>query len=120
MESITVSETTSSDRSSNAIYHRRHVRVSCIGCGASGLLFAYKIQRSFDDFTLTILEKDKGITGTWFENEYPGQDSPKTWSDVFTNDAQLCVRLGCPDLHLHYSRFRMTLAIASLDGSDVV
>lgn len=93
---ITVSETTSSDRSSNAIYHRRHVRIICIGGGASGLLFAYKIQRSFDDFTLTVFEKNEGITGTWFENKYPGQDSLKVGSDVFTDDVQLCLRLSCP------------------------
>ena len=54
------------------IYHRRHIRIICIGAGASGLLFAYKLQKSFDNFTLKIYEKNAGIGGAWFENRYPG------------------------------------------------
>ena len=54
------------------IYHRRHIRIICIGAGASGLLFAYKLQKSFDNFSLKIYEKNAGIGGTWFENKYPG------------------------------------------------
>ena len=56
----------------NLIYHRRYIRIICIGAGASGLLFAYKLQKSFDNFSLKIYEKNAGIGGTWFENKYPG------------------------------------------------
>ncbi|KAL3462618.1 hypothetical protein BJX64DRAFT_276962 [Aspergillus heterothallicus] len=67
------------------IHTERHVRIICIGAGASGLLFAYKLQRSFKNFSLIIYEKNPEIAGTWFENRYPGCacDVPShnyTWS----------------------------------------
>ncbi|KAL4951856.1 hypothetical protein BDW69DRAFT_201141 [Aspergillus filifer] len=67
------------------IHTERHVRIICIGAGASGLLFAYKLQRSFSNFSLVIYEKNEEIAGTWFENRYPGCacDVPShnyTWS----------------------------------------
>ena len=67
------------------IHQERHVKIICVGAGASGLLFAYKIQRHFDNFTLTIYEKNSAVSGTWFENRYPGCacDVPShnyTWS----------------------------------------
>lgn len=37
-----------------AIHKERHIRIICIGAGASGLLFAYKLQRSFQNFELTV------------------------------------------------------------------
>jgi cation diffusion facilitator CzcD-associated flavoprotein CzcO len=43
-----------------------------VGAGASGLLLAYKIQRHFGDFELKIFEKNPEVSGTWFENRYPG------------------------------------------------
>jgi cation diffusion facilitator CzcD-associated flavoprotein CzcO len=54
------------------IHTERHIRIICIGAGASGLLFAYKLQRSFKNFSLVIYEKNPEIAGTWFENRYPG------------------------------------------------
>ncbi|KAI9812936.1 MAG: hypothetical protein M1827_004454 [Pycnora praestabilis] len=54
------------------VHTERPVRVICIGAGASGLCFAYKIQRSFDNFTLTVYEKNEEVSGTWWENKYPG------------------------------------------------
>lgn len=44
----------------------------CVGAGASGLLVAYKLQRHFDDFDLKIFEKNPEVSGTWYENRYPG------------------------------------------------
>lgn len=41
----------------DAIHHERPIRVICIGAGASGLLLAYKLQRSFHNFTLTVNKK---------------------------------------------------------------
>ena len=48
------------------------MRIACIGAGASGLCFAYKLQRSFDNFALTIYEKNSEVGGVWVENRYPG------------------------------------------------
>ncbi|GAB7356238.1 hypothetical protein MBLNU459_g7055t1 [Dothideomycetes sp. NU459] len=64
---------------------KRKLKIICVGAGASGLLLAYKIQRHFDDFELIVYEKNTDISGTWFENRYPGCacDVPShcyTWS----------------------------------------
>jgi cation diffusion facilitator CzcD-associated flavoprotein CzcO len=58
--------------SDNPIHQQRSLKVICIGAGASGLLIAYKLQRSFEDFDLTVYEKNEDVGGTWFENKYPG------------------------------------------------
>ena len=55
-----------------AIHTERHMRIICIGAGPSGLCFAYKLQRSFTNFSLAVYEKNVGVSGTWFENTYPG------------------------------------------------
>lgn len=54
------------------IHTERHVKVICIGAGASGLLMAYKLDRHFQNFDLTVYEKNIDVSGTWFENRYPG------------------------------------------------
>jgi len=54
------------------IHANRHLRVICIGAGASGLYLAYKLRKDFTDFTLDLFEKNADIGGTWFENRYPG------------------------------------------------
>lgn len=56
----------------NPIHTERHIRVIVVGTGPSGLLFAYKLQRSFTNFSLTLYDKNPEISGTWFENRYPG------------------------------------------------
>ncbi|KAF5316157.1 hypothetical protein D9619_006298 [Psilocybe cf. subviscida] len=56
----------------NPIHHARHLKVICIGAGASGLLLAYKMQRSFENFELVIYDKNDAVSGTWYENKYPG------------------------------------------------
>ena len=43
---------------SHAIHTERPIRLICIGAGASGLCLAYKIQRSFRTFTLTVLNSN--------------------------------------------------------------
>ncbi|KAG8159088.1 hypothetical protein KVR01_010749 [Diaporthe batatas] len=55
-----------------AIYNERYVKVICVGAGASGLCLAYKLQKCFRNYSLTIYEKNHGVGGTWFENRYPG------------------------------------------------
>ncbi|PGH26446.1 hypothetical protein AJ80_01944 [Polytolypa hystricis UAMH7299] len=72
-------------RLNKPIHSERHVRVICIGAGASGLLFAYKMQKHFSNYNLTIYEKNLEVSGTWYENKYPGCgcDVPShayTWS----------------------------------------
>ncbi|KAL8851131.1 MAG: hypothetical protein Q9221_003934 [Calogaya cf. arnoldii] len=57
---------------SEAIHTERPISIVCIGAGASGLLLAYKLQRSFGQFELTVFEKNNGVSGTWLENRYPG------------------------------------------------
>ena len=54
------------------IHSERHIRVICIGAGASGLLMAYKLQKHFSNFTLQVYEKNPEVAGTWYENKYPG------------------------------------------------
>ncbi|KAG8533343.1 uncharacterized protein KY384_002126 [Bacidia gigantensis] len=51
---------------------RRRVRIIVVGAGPSGLLFAYKVQQSFSDLSLTIYEKSPEVSGTWYANSYPG------------------------------------------------
>lgn len=81
---------------------KRDLRVIGIGAGASGLLLAYKIQRHFDNFSLTIYEKNTEPSGTWFENRYPGcacdvpahcytwSFEPKTdWSSTYASSTEI-------------------------------
>ena len=57
------------------VHSPRHVRIICIGAGAAGLCFAYKLQRSFEKYTLTLYDKNDGVGGVWYENTYPGSVS---------------------------------------------
>jgi len=59
-------------RLAGPIHTERHVKVICVGAGASGLLMAYKLQRHFTNFSLTVYEKNPAVAGTWYENRYPG------------------------------------------------
>lgn len=54
------------------IHNERPVKIIGAGAGAAGLLFAYKLQRSFENVELTIYEKNEDVSGTWLENKYPG------------------------------------------------
>ena len=54
------------------IHTSKTIRVVTVGAGASGLIFAYKLQRSFEDFELVLYEKNDDVGGTWLENKYPG------------------------------------------------
>lgn len=65
-------ELDASRRLVNPIHAERHVRVICVGAGASGLLMAYKLQKHFENFSLQLYEKNPEVSGTWYENKYPG------------------------------------------------
>ena len=54
------------------IHTERHIRIIVVGAGPSGLLLAYKLQRSFRNLSLTLYDKNPEVSGTWFENRYPG------------------------------------------------
>ncbi len=41
-----------------------------IGCGQSGLLAGIRLQEA--GIPYTIIEKNAGVGGTWYENTYPG------------------------------------------------
>jgi ribulose 1,5-bisphosphate synthetase/thiazole synthase len=55
----------SKPRHNMPLHSERPMRVICIGAGASGLCFAYKLQRSFTNFSLTVYEKNAEVSGTW-------------------------------------------------------
>lgn len=89
-------------RITRPVHAERHVRVICVGAGASGLLLAYKLQRHFSNFSLTVYEKNPEVSGTWFENRYPGcacdvpahnytwSFEPKLdWSAVYASSKQI-------------------------------
>ncbi len=61
------------------IHDERPLKIICAGAGASGLLFAYKLQRSFNNFELIIYEKNEDIGGTWLENKFPGYGFTRLW-----------------------------------------
>ncbi len=49
---------------------RAEFPVVVIGCGQSGLLAAIRLQQA--GIPYTVLEKNAGVGGTWWENTYPG------------------------------------------------
>lgn len=58
---------------SQPIYEpQRALKVLVVGAGASGLLVAYKLQRHFGRIDIKVFEKNPAVSGTWFENTYPG------------------------------------------------
>lgn len=53
----------SHQRLGGPIHQKRPMRIICVGAGASGLCFAYKLQRSFTNFSLTVYEKNAEVSG---------------------------------------------------------
>lgn len=49
---------------------REGFHVVVVGCGMSGLLAAIRLQQA--GISYTVIEKNPGIGGTWYENRYPG------------------------------------------------
>jgi hypothetical protein len=51
----------------------RRLKVIVAGAGASALSFAHEVETgALQNIDLQILEKNSGLGGTWFENQYPG------------------------------------------------
>lgn len=49
---------------------KRAFHVLVIGCGMSGLLAAMRLEEA--GISYTVIEKNAGVGGTWYENTYPG------------------------------------------------
>ncbi|KAK8166410.1 FAD/NAD(P)-binding domain-containing protein [Phyllosticta citrichinensis] len=97
------------------IHHERRIRVICIGAGASGLLFAYKLQRSFRNFSLTVYDKNADVSGTWTENRYPGCacDIPAhsyTYT-FFPNPSYTHSYSGSEEIRKYFQRFASTYGL---------
>ncbi|KAF9565886.1 FAD/NAD(P)-binding domain-containing protein [Agrocybe pediades] len=106
---VSAPRSSSDERLRKPIHNERLARIICIGAGASGLLLAYKLQRSFENYELTIYEKNDAISGTWYENKYPGCscDIPAhtyTWS-FDPNPNWSSVYAGSDEIHSYFNRF---------------
>ena len=79
---------------------KRDFRVLVIGCGMSGLLAAMRLEEA--GIPYTVIEKNAGVGGTWYENTYPGcrvdvgnhfycySFEPSTeWSEFFAQQPEL-------------------------------
>ncbi|KAF9565887.1 FAD/NAD(P)-binding domain-containing protein [Agrocybe pediades] len=93
-------------RLSRPIYDARRLKVIVIGAGCSGLLIAYKLQRSFENFELVLYDKNEDLGGTWLENKYPGVacDVPAhtyTWS-FEPKDDWSSVYAGAKEIHGYF------------------
>jgi cation diffusion facilitator CzcD-associated flavoprotein CzcO len=55
-----------------AIDAKRPLRVICIGAGISGIITAIRFPQRIPNLDLQIYEKNADISGTWYENKYPG------------------------------------------------
>ncbi|KAK7549272.1 FAD/NAD(P)-binding domain-containing protein [Phyllosticta citricarpa] len=99
----------------NPIYHERPIRVICIGAGASGLLFAYKLQRSFRNFSLTVYDKNADVSGTWTENRYPGcacdVPSHSYAYTFFPNPNYTHSYSGSEEIRKYFQRFASTFGL---------
>jgi len=81
-----------------------------IGCGESGLLAGIRLSRAGIPFT--ILEKNSGVGGTWFENRYPGARvdianhfysysfEPRAWSHHYAEGPE--IRAYLEDVMAHH------------------
>ncbi|KAK8045564.1 hypothetical protein PG993_005588 [Apiospora rasikravindrae] len=116
------------------IRQERHMRIACVGAGASGLCFAYKLQRSFEDFTLTLFERNDAVGGVWFANRYPGcacdyeahsytfsWDQKADWSSVYASAEEVQRYFeGFARKHglLDYCKFGTTVKKAQWDDAS--
>jgi len=50
----------------------KHVRIVCVGAGASGLNMHRTLRLNLTNYDFQIYEKNEDVGGTWHENQYPG------------------------------------------------
>lgn len=48
--------------------NNRKIRVITVGCGFSGILMAYQIQKHCENVEHVMYDKNEDIGGTWLEN----------------------------------------------------
>lgn len=54
----------------------RHLRIICIGAGASGLNLASQVRKHLRNIDFVIYEKNEDVGGTWYENRYISRERP--------------------------------------------
>lgn len=54
------------------IENQRPLKVRVIGAGLSGVYLGIRIPQRLRNIDLRIYEKNDGLGGTWWENNYPG------------------------------------------------
>ena len=50
----------------------RPLKIIVVGCGVSGIMMTYKIQKACQNVELCVYERNTDLGGTWYENRYPG------------------------------------------------
>lgn len=54
-------------------FGKRHfVKIIGLGSGLSGMVLSYKLRKSLQNYQLTIYERADRMSGTWWNNTYPG------------------------------------------------
>ncbi|CAG9978677.1 unnamed protein product [Clonostachys byssicola] len=85
-----------------AVDDGRPIRVLIIGAGVCGIALYIRILQNVPNATVTIVEKNSALGGTWYENKYPGvacdipshvyqySFEPNTdWSKLFSPGAEI-------------------------------
>lgn len=54
-------------------FGKRHfVKIIGLGSGLSGMVLSYKLRKALQNYQLTIYERSDRMSGTWWNNTYPG------------------------------------------------
>ena len=104
--------------------------VIVIGCGQSGLLAAIRLKQAGMPFT--VIEKNPGVGGTWWENTYPGArvdvgnhfycysfEPSDHWSEFFARQPELQAYFaGVMDRHGIAEHVRFDTTVTALAWDD--
>lgn len=104
--------------------------VLVIGCGQSGLLAAIRLNRAGIPFT--VIEKNPGVGGTWWENTYPGArvdvgnhfycysfEPSDHWTEFFARQPELQTYFaGVMRRHRLESHVRFNTTVTSAEWDD--
>ncbi|KAF7556347.1 hypothetical protein G7046_g6330 [Stylonectria norvegica] len=71
------------------IFTKRHIRVICVGAGATGLQLAYKAERLLENVSLQIYEKNSDVGGTWLENRQFTWARNPCWTHYYSPSAEI-------------------------------
>jgi 4-hydroxyacetophenone monooxygenase len=109
---------------------RAEFPVVVIGCGQSGLLSAIRLQQAGIPFT--VVEKNAGVGGTWWENSYPGArvdvgnhfycysfEPDDHWTEFFAQQPELQAYFqGVMERHGVAERIRFSTTVLSATWDD--